>query len=112
MPTASMPSAVTDWQPQPRGKAAEPWFFRIHCHHEQGFLPDSKNIQTTKNQMGISVYYSVLGAIVFPASFIGGWVSEQASVALSAIGGAVITVGLVWFLLLEPRQARSPVGRA
>jgi len=51
LPTASTLSELKDWQPQAPGKAAQRWFFRIHCHHEQGFLPDSKNMQITKSQM-------------------------------------------------------------
>jgi len=52
----------------------------------------------------IGVYYSFLGAMVFPASFIGGWLWEWLHVAPFMVGAGVTGLGLVWFLLLGPKQ--------
>jgi len=46
----------------------------------------------------IGVYYSVLGAVVFPASFIGGWLWERSFEAPFVVGGCMTGLGLIWFL--------------
>jgi len=52
----------------------------------------------------IGAYFSVMGAILFPAAFIGGWLWEWLPIAPFVAGGAVSSFGVVWFLLLGPKR--------
>ena len=45
------PPELTDASSQAPGKAAQSWFFPIHCQHKQEFLTELKNTQTSKSQM-------------------------------------------------------------
>ena len=53
----------------------------------------------------IGVYYSVLGAIVFPASFLGGWFWERLPIAPFIAGASVTGLGLAWFLWRGPKRS-------
>ena len=51
----------------------------------------------------IGLYFTIIGAVVFPAPLIGGWLWEWSPVAPFVVGASVTTLGLIWFLWRVPR---------
>jgi hypothetical protein len=51
----------------------------------------------------IGLYYMLLGAVLFPSSFIAGWIWEWNPRVLFLVGGGISLFGLVWFLLKGPK---------
>ena len=51
----------------------------------------------------IGAYYTILGAVVFPSAFLGGWLWEQAPTAPFLVGAGVTALGIVWFLWQGPK---------
>ena len=50
----------------------------------------------------IGAYYTILGAVVFPSAFLGGWLWERAPTAPFLVGAGITALGLVWFLWQRP----------
>ena len=50
----------------------------------------------------IGAYYTILGAVVFPSAFLGGWLWEQAPTAPFLVGAGITALGIVWFLWQRP----------
>ena len=50
----------------------------------------------------IGAYYTILGAVVFPSAFLGGWLWEQAPTAPFLVGAGITALGLAWFLWQRP----------
>ena len=47
----------------------------------------------------LGAFFSMRGAVLFPAAFVGGWLWEWSPTAPFVVGGAISSVGVVWFLV-------------
>ena len=58
----------------------------------------------------IGLYFMIVGAVMFPAPLIGGWLWEWSPVAPFVVAASVTTLGLIWFLWRVPRGQDAPCG--